>query len=186
MIPVSLRYYPWWHLYQDGWAKPKLFCKLNFLTVPSASLQMAKLSKEEMLYLVNIQQSWLEQHTLTRGSTKRPKMNLKGTKWPLTNKKTQTNKREKIDKVKMVCSGKSIGCKSAAFSPVALHLALTPKLNRIIPASQRQLFTPTPTSSSSSQHLFIYWNVYFSLKCPQSCHYMKMPFLQPPMATTLA
>lgn len=78
----------------------------------------------------------------------------------------------------MVCSGKSIGRKSAAFRSVALRMPLTPKLNCIISAPQRQLL-PLP-------HLPIYPIVYFCLKCPKSCHHMKTSFLHPLMAATLA
>lgn len=63
----------------------------------------------------------------------------------------------------MVCSGKSIECKSTALRPVALHVALTPKLNCIFSAPQGQLLIST--SRYSPRHLPIYSNAYFSLKC---------------------
>lgn len=69
---------------------------------------------------------------------------------------------EKIDGVKMVCSEKSIGCKSTAFKPVALHLHLTPELNHIILASQRQLLAVT----SSLQQWPFYLNVYLDPEMP--------------------
>lgn len=122
-------------------------------------------------------------HTNKRKSQE-AKNESKGNKVTSNQQENTDQKMEKIDEVKMVCSGKSIRCKSAAFSPVALHLAPTPKLNQIISASLRQLFTPT--STSSSQHLPIYPNVYFSLKFPKFCHHMKRPFLHPPMSITLA
>ena len=61
----------------------------------------------------------------------------------------------------MGCSGKSIGCKSAALSPVALHLVPAPKLKCIIPTFQRQLLTPT---SMRAPRIFLFtqsspWNI---------------------------
>ena len=61
----------------------------------------------------------------------------------------------------MGCSGKSIGCKSAALSPVALHLVPAPKLKCIIPTFQRQLLTPT---SIYAPRIFLFtqsspWNI---------------------------
>ena len=63
----------------------------------------------------------------------------------------------------MVCSGKSIECKPTAFGPVALPMAPPPKLNCIFPAPQGQLLIPT--SPYSPQHLPLYSNAHFTLKC---------------------
>ena len=93
VISVSLCHPRWQHS-QDGWDEPTPPCKFNSLI--ATLLQTEILSALETSHLVSSWQLWLEQHALTRGSSKRPKMNLKEAKWPLTNKKTQANKPRKL------------------------------------------------------------------------------------------
>lgn len=104
-------------------------------------------------------------------SSKRPKMNLKEANRSSNQQENTSQSTEKIDEVKMGCSGKSIGCKPAALSPRPCTWLQPQSWNASFPLFQRQLLTPT---NLCPQNLPIY--PISSLKYPTLCRHMKTCF----------